>query len=712
MQIDASLADYATRLTGNKADQNVVSRALGSVPYKDMYQYEKEAKIVINDLIRRNETFDIGGEMLRNNDEYLKTVKPIYELSPAQKLDRWLEPKRQQFRAGMQETEIAMSWLPDDWKEPKIRGGTGGMSYIAGQAMGLVIDNVALGGLFKAVGLTQKLAGIGRVTGAFTQGLTGSARMAGIASFATTGILDSGLQMSLQGQLVNPDTWAKDGGTFSERYDRFFTDFAMGSVFALGGAGSRYMAGVKDMSRGLTVGERLGVSGMMSGFGYTVTKLQGGSEEEAMQSAILFGMLEISGALHDTISKRDAKMLDGKVENREDLRKITDRATQELKDLVGGDQKAYKDMMLRYQDIRDKALNAEDGLIPGFFKTESGKKLFELYTTPKEKLSKQEIQESYRLMSQAFKEVKEGKVQTEGQMFQQKMIDTKVNPNSFFRSADFKEFYTKGAEISPEKMGGDIVVDQNGAIVSGFAKAKEAMDSKTKMVDVRQVERNETTELKTQTQDKTATPEEKLDTTNLQEFEGYSDVTTRTLDKIEGKKVVSRQFIENSLREQGMKEQERAIIEEVLKEYEGKRTIPAQEFAEKVHERLMPLAIKEIDPKWEEYQLSESGYAPGSEEGYVELIHEAPMETNGSPGHFSDESKYFGHSRIQIRDIDGYKMAVVNEVQSDFMQGEKYKEKMMSSTKAREAYNRVVEEIGNMNGKISDLQKAIKKREE
>lgn len=151
MQIDASLADYATRITGNKADQNVVSRALGSVPYKDMYQYEKEAKIVINDLIRRNETFDIGGEMLRNNDEYLKTVKPIYELSPAQKFDRWLEPGRQQFRAGMQETEIAMSWLPDDWKEPKIRGGTGGMSYIAGQAMGLVIDNVALGGLFKAI---------------------------------------------------------------------------------------------------------------------------------------------------------------------------------------------------------------------------------------------------------------------------------------------------------------------------------------------------------------------------------------------------------------------------------------------------------------------------------------------------------------------------------------------------------------------------------
>ena len=87
--------------------------------------------------------------------------------------------------------------------------------------------------------------------------------------------------------------------------------------------------------------------------------------------------------------------------------------------------------------------------------------------------------------------------------------------------------------------------------------------------------------------------------------------------------------------------------------------------------------MKEIDPQWQEYQLADDGYAPGSEEDYVEIIHEAPMETNGSPGHFSDESKYFGHSRIQVRNIDGESYAVVNEVQSDFMQGEKYKKSFL-----------------------------------
>ena len=220
------------------------------------------------------------------------------------------------------------------------------------------------------------------------------------------------------------------------------------------------------------------------------------------------------------------------------------------------------------------------------------------------------------------------------------------------------------------------MVDQNGAIVSGFGKAKEAIDSKARTVDVKQMEKIETPEGKTEVQDKKATTEENLDTTNLETFSGYDDVTVRTLDKIEGKKAVSRQFIENSLREQGMKEQERAIVEEVLKEYEGKKMIPASEFASKVYDRLMPLSMKEIDPKWEEYQLGENGYAPGSEEGYVEIIHEAPMETNGSSGHFGDESKYFGHSRIQLRNIDGDKYAVVNEAQSDFMPGEKYKEKI------------------------------------
>lgn len=332
--------------------------------------------------------------------------------------------------------------------------------------------------------------------------------------------------------------------------------------------------------------------------------------------------------------------------------------------------------MMRYQDVRDMALNAKDGVVPGFFDTPSGKKLFEIYTTPKDKLTKQQIQDSYDLMTKAVSEAKEG-VKSDRQMFQEKTVDAKINPNSFFRSPEFKEYYTKGGQADQTKVEGDIVVDQNGAIVSGFGKAKEALDAKARTVDVKQMERIETTEAKVETQDKKVSQEDNLDTTNLETFSGYDDVTVRTLDKIEGKKSVSRQFIENSIREQGMKEQERAIVEEVLKEYEGKKMIPASEFASKVYERLMPLSMKEIDPKWEEYQLGENGYAPGSEEGYVEIIHEAPMETNGSSGHFGDESKYFGHSRIQIRNIDGESFAVVNEVQSDFMQGEKYKKSFL-----------------------------------
>ena len=63
--------------------------------------------------------------------------------------------------------------------------------------------------------------------------------------------------------------------------------------------------------------------------------------------------------------------------------------------------------MMRYQDVRDLALNSQDGVVPGFFDTPSGKKLFEIYTTPKDKLTKQQIQESYDLMTKAVSEAKE-----------------------------------------------------------------------------------------------------------------------------------------------------------------------------------------------------------------------------------------------------------------------------------------------------------------
>lgn len=117
------------------------------------------------------------------------------------------------------------------------------------------------------------------------------------AGLITQSVLENGLQMAVQGQLVNPDSYGGDG-SISQRTEKFGSDFIMGGVFALGGMGSRRILGIKDLARPTTVAERLGVSGLMSGFGYAVTKAQGGSDEEARHSALLFGLMEIAGGFH------------------------------------------------------------------------------------------------------------------------------------------------------------------------------------------------------------------------------------------------------------------------------------------------------------------------------------------------------------------------------------------------------------------------------
>lgn len=140
--------------------------------------------------------------------------------------------------------------------------------------------------------------------------------------------------------------------------------------------------------------------------------------------------------------------------------------------------------MLRYQDIRQYALNSKDGIVPRFFDTPSGRDLFDMYTKTKD-LSKQEMEKAYSLMGSAMKEAKQGMFERRPmQAFQTDMETTKLSPNSFFRSTEFKDFYQKGTDVPKAKLDGDIVVDANGAIVSGFQKAKEAIDSKLRTVDV------------------------------------------------------------------------------------------------------------------------------------------------------------------------------------------------------------------------------------
>ena len=125
-----------------EADPEVLARAIGGkVAYKDPYQYEKDAKAIVNEMIKNDQRFTLSDEMLRQEEINLakNPIKPIVEKGIFQKFDDISRRPAEEFRAGFAKTEIGMSYTD----QPELRGKKG-MSHIAGQAFGLVTDNIIL----------------------------------------------------------------------------------------------------------------------------------------------------------------------------------------------------------------------------------------------------------------------------------------------------------------------------------------------------------------------------------------------------------------------------------------------------------------------------------------------------------------------------------------------------------------------------------------
>lgn len=125
----------------------------------------------------------------------------------------------------------------------------------------------------------------------------------------------------------------------------------------------------------------------------------------------------------------------------------------------------------------------------------------------------------------------------------------------------------------------------------------------------------------------------------------------------------------------------------------------------------MPLEIEEVrdhNVTWDEYQLDDNT-TPGYKDDYVELVHKAPIVTDMVHHHNfeADTSRYFGHSRIQVNTIEGKRIAVVNEVQSDLMQSEKYKGILSTVKKAERAISDNESNISGLEKKIADSNEKI-----
>lgn len=136
-------------------------------------------------------------------------------------------------------------------------------------------------------------------------------------------------------------------------------------------------------------------------------------------------------------------------------------------------------------------------------------------------------------------------------------------------------------------------------------------------------------------------------------FEGFDDVSLKTLDKLIGRTTVSKTFIENLANQGDLKQPERDAIRSAL-EHEGD-TVNVADFANKVKQDLLPLTKSTPEePRYESTSLPSD--IRGSVADYKERVYESPIKTSGSDLHFPDLSdNYFAHSRIEDLPPDSYK---------------------------------------------------------
>lgn len=209
-------------------------------------------------------------------------------------------------------------------------------------------------------------------------------------------------------------------------------------------------------------------------------------------------------------------------------------------------------------------------------------------------------------------------------------------------------------------------------------------------------------------------------------FEGFSDISTKVLGKLEGRTTVSKQFIADLTNSADLKQSERDVIRETLAA-EGDQ-VRVADFADRVKERLLPLERKlpgGVDEDSSDFRY-EGIALPGNERGpiagYSENIYSSPVKTSAGNVHFSGEDNYFAHSRVEDlpvgevkitgKDIMGepiYDMPSqhdgtggtrrVIEIQSDLFQKGRLENEVNAVKSDAETYNRNAELLRKQDAK-------------
>jgi len=142
------------------------------------------------------------------------------------------------------------------------------------------------------------------------------------------------------------------------------------------------------------------------------------------------------------------------------------------------------------------------------------------------------------------------------------------------------------------------------------------------------------------------------------EFKGFKDLSTKIIDKLKGRDVVSKQFISDLTNSGDVKQAERDLIKKTLEDFPDK--VPVKDFANAVKTELLPLKIDTSErvrgmeataeargSRYENITLPEN--LRGNVANYKENIYESPIKTSAGDVHFSGDGidNYFAHTRVE-----------------------------------------------------------------
>ncbi len=179
---------------------------------------------------------------------------------------------------------------------------------------------------------------------------------------------------------------------------------------------------------------------------------------------------------------------------------------------------------------------------------------------------------------------------------------------------------------------------------------------------------------------------------------GYNEgLTLKTFRFLEGKKNISKQYIEDLTNRGDIRQAERDLIRTQLGLIKG-NTVDASQFMDAVKRELLPLK-RNVQPGGMYEDTSLIYELRGKVKDYRENIYESPIKTSAGNIHFGSrdvkQKNYFGHTRTE--DMADGKTRRVIEVQSDLYQrGNLKKELPQKGRTLQELKNTYPNEFGGM----------------